>query len=184
MGLARLEGTGATAHGVMGANQKDRLPFSHVQHFQKYSHLVRLLAVSSVGKNALDFHIAYLLGQLTAADAGAQFFIVSQDTGFDPLVQYLRREGLAVARAGSFARLPFLQDSAALPADHQVELAESKLKRIPVSQRPRKTRTLKSWIAALFGKQLSEAEVARIVEGLVERKVFSVSNKATLLYGP
>ena len=36
------------------------------------------------GSNALDFHIAYYLGNLVISDPTAYFHIISKDTGFDP----------------------------------------------------------------------------------------------------
>ena len=52
----------------------------------KTKELVRL---TEPGKNALDFHIAYYLGQLALKEPDAFFHIVSKDTGFDPLIQHL-----------------------------------------------------------------------------------------------
>ena len=46
-----------------------------------------MLGVS--GANALDFHITYYLGKLTAEHPQGEFYIVSKDTGFDSLIKHL-----------------------------------------------------------------------------------------------
>jgi hypothetical protein len=48
-------------------------------------------------KNALDFHIAFYLGECLASNPNARCFILSGDKGFDPLV-HVRKRGLAVRR--------------------------------------------------------------------------------------
>ena len=37
----------------------------------------------------LDFHIAYYLGDLAVKEPDADFYILSKDTGFDPLIEHL-----------------------------------------------------------------------------------------------
>lgn len=44
------------------------------------------IKIGGSGKNALDFHLAFYIGELSARDPEAYFNIVSKDTGFDPLV--------------------------------------------------------------------------------------------------
>src|SRR5690606_24934474 len=50
---------------------------------------VEYLSISGNGPNAVDFHIAFYIGQLAQKRPGAKFTIVSRDTGFDPLVRHL-----------------------------------------------------------------------------------------------
>ena len=57
----------------------------------------RYIEMSGSGKNALDFHLAFYLGQLSTKDPSARFIIVSKDTGFDPLVVHLAAQGTSVA---------------------------------------------------------------------------------------
>jgi len=42
--------------------------------------------ISGNGSNALDFHIAFYIGQLAAHEPDAYFHIISKVTGFDPLI--------------------------------------------------------------------------------------------------
>jgi len=63
---------------------------------------VELIRINGNGPNALDFHIAYYLGILTARHEGSEFRILSKDTGFDPLVAHLHGLGFIIVRVESF----------------------------------------------------------------------------------
>jgi hypothetical protein len=68
---------------------------------------VTFIRCAKAGRNAVDMHIAFYLGELVAAQArteggqGARFFIVSRDTDFDPLLMHIRSEGFEAARVAS-----------------------------------------------------------------------------------
>lgn len=57
------------------------------------------------GANALDFHITYYLGKLTAQDPEADFHIISKDTGFDSLIKHLLNKGIHCKRAPSIEQM-------------------------------------------------------------------------------
>jgi PIN domain len=59
--------------------------------------------IEGQGKNALDFHIAFYLGEYLARLPTTDCVILSKDKGFDPLVRHLNRRGFAVRRANSMA---------------------------------------------------------------------------------
>jgi len=59
--------------------------------------------IEGQGKNALDFHIAFYLGEYLARSPDIVCVILSKDKGFDPLVRHLTRRGFAVRRANSIA---------------------------------------------------------------------------------
>ena len=69
---------------------------------------VRYVRISGNGSNALDFHIAYYLGQLACQEPDAYFHIISRDTGFDPLLSHLRADKRKAYRVADIAALPFL----------------------------------------------------------------------------
>src|SRR5688500_19011002 len=50
------------------------------------------------GKNALDFHIAFYLGERLTKSPSAELVILSKDKGFDPLVAHLRGRQFNVRR--------------------------------------------------------------------------------------
>jgi hypothetical protein len=56
------------------------------------------------GRNAVDMHVAFHLGRLAAGAAGEaspRFVVVSRDTDYEPLLQYLRAQGYEASRATS-----------------------------------------------------------------------------------
>jgi hypothetical protein len=59
--------------------------------------------IEGQGKNALDFHIAFYLGEYLARAPETACVILSKDKGFDPLIRHLTRRGFAVRRANSMA---------------------------------------------------------------------------------
>lgn len=66
---------------------------------------VRFIQSTKTGKNALDFHIAFCLGQVQQQNANTahetKYVVVSKDGGFDPLFDYMRSLGCAVGKADS-----------------------------------------------------------------------------------
>jgi hypothetical protein len=67
---------------------------------------VTFVHCSKVGRNAVDMHIAFHLGELVAASRGsaggrARFVIVSKDTDFDPLLLYIRAQGFEASRVAT-----------------------------------------------------------------------------------
>ena len=47
-----------------------------------------------VGKNSLDFYLSSYLGYLIGKDKHSEYVIVSQDTGYDHIVEYWKKEGV------------------------------------------------------------------------------------------
>jgi hypothetical protein len=76
----------------------------------------RVVRCEKSGANALDMHIAFELGRLAAAQApGAAapaFIVVSKDTDYEPLLQYLRKLGYAARREKTLKAVLSLQDAA------------------------------------------------------------------------
>lgn len=68
---------------------------------------VTFVHCSKAGRNAVDMHIAFHLGELVAASRGgsaggrARFVIVSKDTDFDPLLIYIRAQGFEASRVAT-----------------------------------------------------------------------------------
>ncbi|NIA27393.1 MAG: hypothetical protein GWP02_04995, partial [Desulfobulbaceae bacterium] len=71
----------------VGASQT-KVPFDLADSMQFLGNDARYIKISGNGQNALDFHIAYYIGELAGKDADAQFHIISKDKGFDPLIQH------------------------------------------------------------------------------------------------
>ena len=68
----------------VGANQT-KVPFDLATAMQDFGEDAQYVKISGNGKNSLDFHIAYYIGQLSLKDPKGNYYIISKDTGFDPL---------------------------------------------------------------------------------------------------
>jgi hypothetical protein len=71
------------------ANAKQNLPLDMVKTLQPFGERVEYIEMSGSGKNALDFFIAFQIGYILRDNSDAKISIISGDTGFDPLINYL-----------------------------------------------------------------------------------------------
>lgn len=132
------------------------------------------IKIAGNGSNALDFHIAYYIGQISAKEPDAYFHIVSKDTGFDPLVQHLKSQKISVSRVKAVTDLPLVKATSSKPASAQVSAVVANLAQRG-SAKPRTLKTLGSTINALFQKSLSEAEVEGIIAELIKKGIVIVN---------
>jgi hypothetical protein len=73
----------------VGAGQA-KVTFELASVLQRMGEQAAYIKATGSGRNAVDFHIAYYMGQIAAKEPDAAFYVVSKDTGFDPLLQHLR----------------------------------------------------------------------------------------------
>jgi hypothetical protein len=132
------------------------------------------IQINSKGRNALDFHIAFYLGDLAAKNPEASFRVISKDHGYDALLGHLRSKGIDAQRSATLAAL-------LPPGDDKLGTVIAHLGRLGHA-RPRRTKTLANTINALFGKALSETETQALVAALEDRGVISVTD-AKVTYG-
>jgi hypothetical protein len=126
------------------------------------------------GPNALDFHIAFYIGQLSAAEPDAYFHIISKDTGFDPLVAHLKTRNILAARSKDVSEIPMVKTSSAKSPTERLAAVLANLRQRGASK-PRTVKTLSSTINALFQRSLSEAELTSLLESLKQQGVISIS---------
>lgn len=157
----------------VGASQT-KLPFELAASLQQLGPKAEYVKISGNGSNALDFHIAYYIGQLAAADSSAYFHIVSKDKGFDPLIQHLKSKKIFAGRVISISDIPLIKASNTKSPSERLEVIITKLQQLKASK-PRTVTTLRSSIASLFQKQLSEADVSGLVQELISKKYLSVT---------
>jgi hypothetical protein len=145
----------------------------------------RYIEMSGSGKNALDFHLAFYLGQLYTKDPSARFIIVSKDTGFDPLVVHLAAQGTSVRRVPDSTSLlpppaarPIRPKPAAIAAAETGAPADQVIKLLLGSpkSRPVRLKTLQGTIQALLGRErpLSEDDLRGLIATLQTRGVLTV----------
>lgn len=172
--LATLEGHPVKVVVFVGANQS-KVPFDLAEALQTLGENAEYQKISGSGRNALDFHIAFYLGELVQLDPEAHFHVISKDTGFDPLLKHLEERGIDVGRSRDIAELPFLRIRGVQSDDDKLKAIVKNLAARGQS-RPRKTKTLANTINNLFAENFSEAESLKLVELLEKRGYIRVKN--------
>ncbi len=156
----------------IGANQS-RLPRHVVIAMQALGKDASYVEIEGSGRNALDFHIAYYIGELAGESPKSRFYVVSKDRGFDPLIRHLKGKKISVARVSDIAEIPELRLSKATSSDEKLDAIIKNLQSRGHS-RPRKVRTLQNTINAMITEKLTEKELNAIIARLKERKVIAV----------
>ena len=167
----------------VGPNLK-RLDFPIVNAVQSLGSNGRYVRISNSGPNALDFHIAYYIGTLSAAHPDAHFHIISKDKGFDPLIKHLKDHKVFCCRSASVLEIPLVKSTAKLPprrrtGDFYTQRAtEFYKKRIASTKaRPARVTSLQSAILSHFSKVLSAEEVFEVVKALTAAGHVAVNGK-------
>ena len=125
--------------------------------------------VEKQGKNAVDFHIAYYVGEIACREGEAKFFIVSKDTGFDPLVEHLKIRGIRVRRVEEISGIA-AAGAAGNNGATRIEEAIEHLK-VMKKNKPQSWTTLFSHLTARF--KLEEKSASKLVDDLFKRGVVS-----------
>jgi hypothetical protein len=100
--LALLNGHPFKVFVLVGTNQT-KIPTEFADALQARGENGRYVRINGNGRNALDFHIAFHLGELAAKDPEGFYHVISKDTGFDPLLGYLKARGIHAQRSGRYA---------------------------------------------------------------------------------
>ncbi|MGP4845488.1 PIN domain-containing protein [Marinobacter sp. 1Y8] len=158
----------------VGANQT-KVPFELASALQALGEAAQYIKIAGSGKNALDFHIAFYIGELAAKEPGAFFHIISRDTGFDLLIKHLKSRNIRVQRERDLAEIPVVRMSSATSGDDKVAAIVKNLAGRGQS-RPRKVKTLSNTINSLFTEKLSEQQLAAILQDLEQRQYIKVNN--------
>jgi hypothetical protein len=94
---------------VFVGSHQTKIPFETAASLQRMGANAEYVKASGIGPNALDFHIAFYLGELIAKAPEAYFHIVSKDVGFDPLVKHLKARKLFATRVNEIGEIPLLK---------------------------------------------------------------------------
>ena len=163
----------------VGANQT-KVPFDLADSMQLLGRSARYIKISGNGQNALDFHIAYYVGELAAKDPDAHFHIFSKDRGFDPLIKHLKGRKIRIQRERDLAEIPILRVSNTTSSDEKIAAIIKNLGGRGQA-RPRKVRTLENTINTLFTKKLDKNELSSLIKELQKRKLIVV-NQSNVSY--
>jgi len=160
----------------VGENQT-KIPFELASALQVLGSNASYVKIGGNGPNALDFHIAFYIGQLAEKDPDAYFHIISKDSGFDPLIKHLKGRKIHAQREKDLAEIPWLRISSTTSVEEKIEAIVKSLT-ARGHARPRKVKTLANTINALFMKKLEEGELVALIEQLKKRGVIVVKNES------
>lgn len=184
-----LRGKNLTFHLFFGPHNK-KLDVEVVEVLLENAQTVRLVRSPKSGKNALDFVLAYHLGQAVQGDPKGYFHIVSKDAGFDALVELLKSKQVKVKRHADWSSLNFNG-----PSKPVVEPQVAKVKALSgeaeklladltkvVASRPKRRKGLVGRATSVLGKRSTVAKCEAIVEELVKAGKLAIDEKNVVSY--
>lgn len=181
---------------LLGA-KKTKIDAAVVEKLMQHTAAVEMIRLTSSGRNALDFALAYYLGRAVLADPGGYFHIVSKDKGYDALIEHLRSKHIHARRHDSFDTLKFggptVPGAAPKPKaqmkskSRQTILGERAAQvlehfRRPSANRPKNKTKLVSFIIAHLGHKMTEAEVMGLVEELRQAGHLAIGERGAVTY--
>ncbi|TCZ78546.1 PIN domain-containing protein [Lysobacter sp. N42] len=171
--LAALEKEHFQIFVFVGANQT-KVNYEIADTLQRLGPKASYVKIAGNGPNALDFHVAFYIGQLAAADPNSFFHIISKDTGFDPLIAHLKSRKIYACRSKDIGEMPIVKAANSKSPAEKLEVVVANLKQRG-SSRPRTVKTLTSTISSLFQKALAEEELSALLKALQKHGYVSVN---------
>lgn len=195
---AVVSGKNLTFHLFFGP-QNLKLDIALVEVLLEHAQAVKMIRSPKSGKNALDFVLAYHLGQAVLADPKGYYHIVSKDGGFDSLVELLKTKQVKVKRHMDWSGLHFTSapksaaeppSATATPAPPPAApkalsaAAETVLANLRKSakSRPKRKKTLVSHAGSFLGKDATADAAERVVEELAKAKHIAIDDKGAVSY--
>ena len=104
--LSALAGTPYKVKIFFGAKQQEsRVPFKLLDAVMALGGNAEAIKITRSGSNAVDMHIAWYIGGLLEREPHAKIHIVSGDSDFDPLLEFLAARGVDCRRTKTLAEL-------------------------------------------------------------------------------
>lgn len=106
---------------------------------------IELIGVTTMGSNNLDFHIAFHLGRFhEIADKNIVFHIISNDSGFNGLLNHLKKIGRKSKKVST--KVTPVSKAISSELGECAALVAAKLRKLDGRKRPRKRAKLLNWI--------------------------------------
>ena len=110
-------------------------------------HKLELIGVSSMGANNLDFHLAFHMGRFhELAAKNVAFHVISNDTGFNGLVNHLKKIGRSCKRVATKTAQSAIEATEPPVLSTEATLVVNRLKHLDGRKRPRKKVSFINWI--------------------------------------
>ena len=164
-----LNGSALKIKVFLGASQV-KVPLDIARALQAFGRDVDYIRIEGNGSNALDFHIAFYIGRLAAQTPDAEFCIISNDKGFDPLIRHVSQKGIPCCRAESIADVVRPGGGLGASISDRVQAAIANLMKRRAAK-PRTLKTLRTSLKAHFANQLGDEAIEHLIEQLRKRKV-------------
>ena len=133
---------------------------------------IELIGISTMGSNNLDFHLAFYVGRFhEIAEKDVVFHIVSNDSGFNGLVNHLKKIGRNCKKIATKDTKQKPAQEVTLSLSDEASLVISRLKQLDGRKRPRKKTGLLNWIKSQCQGMTSCASSDLILKELVNAKL-------------
>jgi hypothetical protein len=189
-------------------SKQNNIPTDLVVKSQKLGDQIEWIQINGNGKNALDFHIAFELGKLVEKETKSFFHVISKDTGYDPLISYMKSQKIFCKRSEDIVLvIAAIQESLQGGLNHQSNPAvnqlptaknkESQLQNKQINQydlvvknlaavnkikRPKSEESLKNQIKSLLGLKDLTPVVNKIYQQLISNKKISSDQSKKITY--
>ena len=195
---------------LVGARQT-KIDAVLVEKLMQHASSVHLVRLSSTGRNALDFTLAYYVGRAVAVDPTGYFHIIAKDTDYDALIEHLKSRHIHASWHGDFSGLPFaskpkqgVSTAAALPSPAPAKAATPKPAKAPkitvaalderashvlehlrshTKSRPSREKTLVRHVLSLFAKEdITEIDAQSVITTLKTAGFIAIDEKGRVTY--
>ena len=134
--LARIKQQDINIKIFVGQAQ-NKIPFDLVQAAQQFDNPVEWIKIEGSGSNALDFYIAFYLGQYFKDTKKGTFLVLSKDKGFDPLIKHINNSTINCQRIENLDNFSHKQGSSSDKKNPDLILEIiNKLSKIEKNKRP------------------------------------------------
>lgn len=164
---------------IFTGTSQNRIPITLVASAQALGDRLSWIRIDGSGPNALDFHIAYYLGSGITKNPDDEYYILSNDKGFDPLVKHIAKGKTICKRITSMGEITSARR--AKEPDAIYGKVVTNLKKIEKGRRPRNKKTLRQHVKSLIGGVNSEEKLDRTIEQLFSSKLV-IEEHGKLIY--
>lgn len=180
--LGRLIPGTITIKVFLGQHQ-NKVVLDLVRALQPFGKDAEYIQIIGSGPDAVDFHIAFYIGEIAARAPDTRFLIVSKDKGFDPLVKHLTDRGFDISRLPDMPAqvaqpkpvAKTIAKGAGRPASTTKARAEEAVIRLKKSTRPTTLAKLTSTLANWFGESWGEKSLNAVLQSLQDSKLIAVT---------
>lgn len=166
---------------LLVARRRKTLPSALARQVHLYHDQVTWIESEGASHNALDLVLAYHVGLEAKADPKGYFHIVAKDKDYDALILHLRAQDILASRDEEFGKIPALVAMNRLSLEQRVKWVAERFQKNKAS-RPARKKSLLATIHAFFRKELSAAEVQKIVTAMIAKKLIELTPQDGVIY--